>query len=161
MLLDTLNLLKPTLFCYIQMQSLTPSNQALQLCLQNRGLWSIKQRKTFNGHRKLTTNMKSLQKAVAIRWSSDEGSSRLASAKFRSILTSVFSITKVDCAHSSCVCIFKKKWGEGTENRYIQRLEKKYSVVRNLKLIWLTSQKTKGWLEFSDSVPSEVRNTGF
>lgn len=46
---------------YIQMQSRTSSNQALQLHLQNRRLLSVKQCKAFTGHRKLTTNMNSTE----------------------------------------------------------------------------------------------------
>lgn len=63
-------------------------------------------------------------KAVAIMHSAGEGSRSLVSAKFRSILTSVFSITKVDSVYSYCVCIFRKKCGEGTGIRNIERLEK-------------------------------------
>lgn len=58
--------LKIILFFYIQMQSCTYINQALQLHLQKRGLWSVKQCKASTGHRKLTMNMNSFQKAVAI-----------------------------------------------------------------------------------------------
>lgn len=148
MLLNILNLLKTILVCYMQMQSRTASKQALQLHLQNRGLWSVKQCKAFTGHRKLTTNTKSLGKAAAMMWSSDERSRISVSAKFRSILTSVFRITKVDSAYSFCACIFKKKWGESTENRNIQRLEKIFYREKSkmINLINLSKDKRVTWI---------------
>lgn len=56
MLLNTMNLHKTILFCYIQVQSCTCSNQALQPYLHDGELLE-EQCEVFSGHRKMTTNL--------------------------------------------------------------------------------------------------------
>lgn len=74
-------------------------------CVKQRG--SVKKCKSFTGH-KNCQQTNSLQKSIAMMWSSKEGS-RLLRTKSRGILTSEHSITNVDSTYIVPVSIFLKR----------------------------------------------------